>query len=443
MLQKLFNNKLLVIGIHILIGYMCTFAFFPKLYGTFILVGGILIILFSSNNNEEALLVSAYVVGAEVFLRMTHGTLSYEIGKYSVLLFLLLGLLLGKVKQRISLTYIIYIMLLLPGIINSKVPDGESLRRSIVFNLSGPVVLGVAGLYLYKRSISKKQLFELLFLMVLPIFSMVTYLFFRTPDIKNIVFGGVSNFAASGGFGPNQVATAIGIGIFILSIFIFLKQKLSGFLVLDGLFLAYFIYRGLLTFSRGGIISAGAALLFFIIFIILYKKQPIKNTIKSISILLIFIISIWTYTSGVTGGKLDNRYAGKNAIGQKKRDATAGRGKIFNTQLQSYYDAPLFGIGVGNGKYKRELSMAKVTAASHNEVSRLLEEHGSIGLIILIILIMVPLFHSYNRNNYERAFLISFYVFWFLTINHSAMRVAFPGFIYGLSLLNIVEDEKL
>ena len=41
----------------------------------------------------------------------------------------------------------------------------------------------------------------------------------------------------------------------------------------------------------------------------------------------------------------------------------------------------------------------------------------------------------------KKAFTISFYLFWFLTINHSAMRIALPGFIYGLSLIRIVPDE--
>jgi hypothetical protein len=40
-----------------------------------------------------------------------------------------------------------------------------------------------------------------------------------------------------------------------------------------------------------------------------------------------------------------------------------------------------------------------------------------------------------------RAFLGSFLIFWFLTINHSAMRIAFPGFIYGLSVAVITFKE--
>jgi hypothetical protein len=59
----------------------------------------------------------------------------------------------------------------------------------------------------------------------------------------------------------------------------------------------------------------------------------------------------------------------------------------------------------------------------------------------LFILLTVPLHNMYFSNNFQRAFLSAFYIFWFLTINHSAMRIAFPAFVYGLSLIRIVPDE--
>jgi len=76
----------------------------------------------------------------------------------------------------------------------------------------------------------------------------------------------------------------------------------------------------------------------------------------------------------------------------------------------------------------------------------LISEHGLIGIFLLIILFTVPLPNILSQNYFTRAFLVSFYLFWFLTINHSAMRIAFPGWIYGLSLIKIVdanEDDKL
>jgi O-antigen ligase len=153
-----------------------------------------------------------------------------------------------------------------------------------------------------------------------------------------------------------------------------------------------------------------------------------------------FLLAIWIYTSGITGGMLNNRYTGKNAAGVQK-DITTGRIDIIAIQFENFLANPL-GIGVGNGKYERQESLKKVVGASHNEVGRLLEEHGLIGFILLILLLTIPLFNFFRSSNYQRAFIISFYLFWFLTINHSAMRIALPGFIYGLSLIHITGNDE-
>ncbi|AUC22800.1 hypothetical protein BTO15_12195 [Polaribacter sejongensis] len=372
---------------------------------------------------------------------MIGGTILYETGKYGVALFLLLGIFLGPFKQKFSVHFIFYILLLLLGIVFTQVPEGESLRKNIVFNLSGPIVLGICALYFYYRHIPKQVLMNALFFMLLPLFSMITYLYFRTPDLKEIVFGGAANFEASGGFGPNQVATAIGLGIVILVVFLLLKEKLTGYIFLDAFFLIYFIYRGLLTFSRGGILTAVIALLLFSFYFILYKKISFQILFKYLLIIGFFIISIWMYTSNVTGGMIDNRYANKNARGIEKKDISTGRIDILVSQFTSFYEHPL-GIGVGNGKYERMKSNERVTAASHNEVGRLIEEHGIIGFVLLLLLLLVPLLNFFQANNFQKAFIIMFYMMWFLTINHSAMRVALPGFMYALSLIRITNIEN-
>ena len=441
MLEIITNNKFKVIIIHFIIGYLGTFSFFPKIFGAFILIVGLIIIVLSNNNKEEAILISGYLVGAEVFLRMTNGLLSYEMGKYGVMIFLLLGMFMGKLKTKLNPTYFFYILILLIGIVFTQVPDGESIRKAIIFNLSGPIVLGVSALYMNRRRISKAKFYDLLFFMLLPIFSTVAYLYFKTEDIRNIVFGGASNFETSGGFGPNQVSTIIGFGILLLSILIFLRVRITNFVFLDALLLAYFIYRGLLTFSRGGILSAVISLLIFSFFMLLYNKTSFQLFFKYVAIVGMFSLGVWLYTSNVTNGMLDNRYAGKNASGIEKKDASAGRFDIFKSQIESFYESPVFGIGVGNGKYKREASGQTKALASHNELSRTIEEHGMLGVVILIILIMTPILFSIELNNFQRAFSFTFVVLWFLTINHSAMRVALPGFIYGLSLINIDDVE--
>ena len=79
--------------------------------------------------------------------------------------------------------------------------------------------------------------------------------------------------------------------------------------------------------------------------------------------------------------------------------------------------------------------MTGIVAASHNEITRLLAEHGAFGIGALIILLFTPLVLYFN--NREHLFLLSFFLFWLLTINHAAMRLAAPAFIYALSLLKV------
>ncbi len=441
MIDKILDNKFLFIGIHLSLGFIVTFLPIAKIYSFLILAISIVVIYKTKNKNEEALYLASYLAGSEVFIRMSGGTLLYETGKYGLILFALLGLFLGPVNHKRNVAYLIVILLLLIGIVFSEAPPGASIRKAILFNLSGPISLAIFAIYCFHRTITLTQLKEFLFMCLLPIFSMISYVYFRTPDLEEMVFGTLSNFKTSGGFGPNQVATMIGFGAFILGAFLFIRVQLSVYLFLDGLFLAYFIYRGLLTFSRGGMITAGTAFLFFAIFMFSFQKVTLVKISKYVFISFVLFLGIWLYTSNITGGMIANRYAGQNAAGVKKKDISAGRGKIISTQLEGFYESPIFGIGVGNGKFKREESGKKITAASHNEVGRLIEEHGALGIIALFILLIVPLHNMYFSNNFQRAFLSAFYIFWFLTINHSAMRIAFPAFVYGLSLIRIVPDE--
>jgi len=69
----------------------------------------------------------------------------------------------------------------------------------------------------------------------------------------------------------------------------------------------------------------------------------------------------------------------------------------------------------------------------------MLAEHGSLGIVGLLILFFTPLF-LYLENKFN-MYLLCFVAFWFFTINHAAMRTAAPAFVYSLSLLNVYLGE--
>ena len=105
-------------------------------------------ILKNPNKNFEILLACAYVVGSEVFVRMTGGALYYEAAKYEVIGFCLLGLFYSGFSRK-GVIFFIYLFLLAPGIVVSSetLSIDANIRTAIAFNLSGPVCLGISALF--------------------------------------------------------------------------------------------------------------------------------------------------------------------------------------------------------------------------------------------------------------------------------------------------------
>lgn len=406
-----------------------------------ILIFFILKIIRNPNNPVIILQAAAYVMAAEVFLRMTGGLIFYETGKYAVILFMLFGLYNHNFKRSANI-YILFLLLLIPGVLVTffDINYETNFRKTILFNLSGPLCLFASALYCYQREVKLIQYLRLLDTMVLPIITMATYLFFYTPNLQDVVTGADANFAASGGFGPNQVSTVLGIGMFCLFVRLFLTYKSRMLRIIMYGVLAFFSFRALATLSRGGVFTAVIMSVFFMISFFRYATPTAKakGAAKIIAI-GVGAIAVWSLTLIATNNMLYNKYTDRNASGKKQGDITTGRIDIAKTDFEAFEQNPVLGIGVGMGKFFRAKE-EDIKAASHNEVTRLISEHGFLGILSLILLITIPavLYLTDNRN----IFIIPFILFWFLTINHSAMRIAAPGFIYGLALLKVKFDKS-
>ncbi len=429
---------------HILIGIaVYGFRVFSKIYllGIFIYFTRKIVYSKPSQRILMVLFACSYVIGSEVFLRMTGGTFLYETSKYLVILFSLMGIFANNHSKQ-PIPYILYLGLLIPGILVAgfTVSEYTNIRTAIAFNLSGPVCLGIVAILCFKRKISYQNIHKVLFMLALPIITMVTYLFLYTPDIRETITGTGSNFAASGGFGPNQVSTILGLGMFVFSIRFFMYSPSLLFKVVNGFLLAIISYRGIVTFSRGGIITAIFMIVAFIYFY--FIKVNIKAKYKISKTVFLFIgmgILIWLFSSIQTSGLIDKRYANQDALGREKADISTGRTELMSFEIDEFLKNPILGVGVGKIKELRQ-QQEGIEAASHNEMSRILSEHGLFGVIALSILLIAPL--AFRLKNKSNVFFYSCYLFWFLTINHSSMRIAAPAFIYGLCLLDIQYKNK-
>ena len=97
---------------------------------------------------------------------------------------------------------------------------------------------------------------------------------------------------ASGGFGSNQVATILGLGMFF-SFYAWMNKLLfSGLHVLDGFFIGLFAYQGFLTFSRGGMIIGLVAILFYYLIYRSSKTFRRDTKTKRIKPLVLFLFAV-------------------------------------------------------------------------------------------------------------------------------------------------------
>ena len=434
MLEKKYFYSLLL---HVIIGVLLFYIpFLSKLYGLSTILFGLLYIVKNQNKNNEVLQVAAYIVGSEALLRMTGGTISYEFSKYGVTFFSLIGMYFSGFSKN-ALPYWIFLILLIPGVViaTAVLNFDTEIRKTIAFNISGPVCLSLTSIYCYQRVISFNQINKILLFCGLPIVSMVVYLILYTPDLKDVLINTGSNYQTSGGFGPNQVATILGLGMFIFFSRFLLESKTKFLFALNVIVFIFIAYRGLITFSRGGVLTGFIMIVILIFFLYNNSKNSGKGKISFLIIFSILLtLATWSYTSSTTGGLIDKRYANQDAKGREKESALTGREGIIENEINNFIENPIFGIGVAKGYELRKIQSGFVSV-SHNEITRMLAEHGSLGVMGLLILFFTPMI--LYLDNKQNIYIFCFLAFWLLTINHAAMRLAAPAFIYSLSLLKV------
>lgn len=424
-----------------LIHFVGSFVF--VYYAIFLAVGTYWVVK-NNDSDFQVLTLMLYVTGLEVLFRMRSDGAMYDIGKYSIIYFCILSFGFIRINLK-AWPYLLILLLFIPGIVltvNTLFFEID-VRKKIMFNLLGPISLVFASLYAYNKRISLNRLNECLFAACGPLISILALIIIYTPANKAEVFENTtSNFVTSGGFGPNQMSVILGLGIFIFFVQFFFntKEKLFSYL---SLFLVFvFAYRGLITFSRGGMLTALAMVLVFCYMVFkLLNRQARSKFLGVFSLLVVLAIGSWFYSSYQTGGLIDKRYNNQDAAGRMKESRMSGREDIMETDLKFFEENPVFGVGPGIGAMLRgEEGLTGVQA--HSEPTRLLAEHGSLGLIILLLLVFVPIIKYFRFRLYHHIYFFPFLIFWGLTINHAATRIVAPGVLYALSLLNVYIPNK-
>lgn len=389
-----------------------------------------------------------YIAGMEILSRMAKSPIFWEFGKYACIAVFGLGSFLGTEQKRRPYLLLAYFALLLPGLAVSAMYGGigeERIRDLASQYLSGPATLLVAGWYFYERPFLSTHQVHLLRAAVLPSVSVVVFLFLG-KSLAEIDFIGGSNFDASGGFGPNQVSSALGWGIVLVILGMLLNASVTGYVLLDLALLMLLIFRGLLTFSRGGMLGAFGAIGAGVLFLTFYSRayrQQIKRVLPKILGGALLMLAVAYVANDLTGNFLLYRYQGKSTsevlMGRsiEEKAIFSGRENILQGELLLFVQHPMFGVGLGRGTVYREADYQTDAIASHTEFTRMLGEHGVLGLLGIVFAFILLPFQQLRRlpDDLNRQWMLTFLALSLFTLAHSGLRMALPSVAFGLAFL--------
>jgi hypothetical protein len=437
---------------HVGLGFVCTltpFALIVWFYFIFATNFFKVNSLLQKKKPAFFLMFFSYLISFEVLDRMakTSPFIPYELGKYLLVLMGILGIVSFGIRSQKGLWMAV---LMTPALFYDF--SGQRVFFDIINYYLAPLAVGLGITFADRLVINKVQLNQILKFIWLGCLASLIFTFIKTPDFEEITFSLKAQFDTTGGHSSNQVSTVLGLGMFLSFYSVFNRLNYSGNRLFDLAILVGFAFQGLLSFSRGGMTVAAAGIL--LLLFLPENSQNGKGIARSNKSLLIGVISIFALygvfevANAITGGNLLLRYQGQTAgtlLGTKEVTAdhfVTGRIGIFEKDIDLWMNNLFTGVGCGSGRYIRDLD--KVGVAAHVELSRLLAEHGLLGLIFAIIFFILVPVKSWqaNLNSGSRIILITLIFIAILTTFHAAMRTFVTPLFMILGCMKIVESKN-
>jgi len=420
-------NWLLFISIHIPLALIMDASSIVATLHALATIGVGVWIALSTREPRKIAWVAAYICGSDVLWRMTNAQVFWEFGKYAIILVLGIYLLRVRRWRSAGLPILFFVMLLISVPLTIASLDAGAAREEISFNLSGPLCLAVCALFFYQIKLSAEDREQTVWYLATPVIGIAAVCFWGIMTADQLSFTSESNFATSGGFGPNQVSAILGLGALLL-ILVALKpqNKRTRWLSLGMALLL--LTLSVLTFSRGGLYNFAAALLVASVFII--KNNRLRFSFLTLLGLAVLAggLVIYPRLNSFTEGWLAVRFA--------DTDPTA-RFEIIQAEIDVWKSNPLLGVGPGLAKYY-SYSIFNVNIAAHTEYTRILAEHGIPGVISLLLLIVMGIRTIKQApTDLDRTWAVALIIWPMVEMTHAAMRIAAIGFIFGLAAVQL------
>ena len=360
----------------------------------------------------------------------------WELGKYlSILLVALFPFRLkfNYDKGNILIGGLLFIIMLVKGVTWKGFFFNATIFYVLLF-LSSPVS---------QIKISKEHLVKMLVSLSLPLFVFVGASIDKLSNFSTKQYELGSNYILDA-IPSNQIATYMGLGFFIWAIPFFESRKDIQKSRLRYIIPSVFMFVGLLSFSRGGMITAAIGL-----FIILFG-QTVSGRLKQLLwgfVIVLISLPLLLYLNDVTGGNLFLRYQGETRgtlVGSKEKTLdtyTTGRVSIFLGDWKTFLENSVIGDGIGESRhYRKDSEMQQ----SHVELSRVLAEQGLLGLIGSMGLIRKQIirFRQSGKALSNRFLMLAIWSIGFVTTFHGATRTIIPLIFMLVGTMVLVETDK-
>jgi len=375
---------------------------------------------------ERIVYAAAYFCGAEVLWRMTHARSPWEFGKYGVIVLFGIGIIRQR-PLRLHWPAVTFILLLLPSVVLTMLGlEAAEARSQIAFNLAGPVALAFSVWLLSTVDLGPRERRRLTLALLAPLASIVAITVVGTYLIGGIKFGTESNFASSGGFGPNQVSGILGFGALTAFLASFDRSAGVGYrLTMLGMTLVLTV-QSAMTFSRGGLVVAAVAAVAALWYLIRDRGSRVRLVMAMLAFTTAAVYVVIPRLDSFTDGALSKRFGNHELT---KRDA------VIKDDIDIWIANPILGVGPGMAKTKRVRSnVGAAPMAAHTEFSRLVAEHGLFGFAALVLLIGIC-FHGWRRARtpHTRALATAFLVWSMAFMGQSGMRLVATSLALGLA----------
>jgi hypothetical protein len=386
--------------------------------------------------------IAAYIAASDVLWRMTGAGVPWEWSKILLIVIMLTAMVRVIRRPRHLGLPLAFLALLVPSVVVTIERFGflGGGRERLSFVLGAHVVLALSVIVFSNLKVERQTLAGILWVVVGPVLAVNTIATVGTVGLQSSDFvGDLSNSAASGGYGPNQVSALIGVGA-MACMFLVLLDRRPVLRVLAASLAVWFLAQSALTFSRGGTFNLVVALVVTLPFFLRTAQMAARFLAVAVVVGLVIAFAVVPAIQHITGNQFGQRFTSS--------DPTL-RTDLIRAELHIWGDNLAFGLGVG----MEELTIKDRGAtlrneypktSSHTEYTRMLAEHGVLGLLaILSLFAMAVRAVRSQRVPLGRAFSV-FLMAWCATeVGHSATRLALSGFLFGFAAVVLVPDGSL